>query len=315
MKKRIKITLLLLSISFFGFGQELPIEKSENHIHIEGTIVHMIPPTSFEPSKIFRGLRYANDQTTFISIQSTPYSYSQIKKYFSDSWQKKSGIEVITKKEIKVAEGFNSLFVELEITEKEIIFSKQILIHGFSRASTIIGGIYLKDSLQLGKKIKQSILTSFIDMDIFFNPRETLHYSLNENVGMLDYKDVNGNSFVFARNLDLYEIDDKARLVTDKLFRNVEIEDKKDFCLSRLETYPEEYSVIPSKGINEIEIDNLKGFELFAKNNENETEEMYQVILFDNNGIYYVFVGTYKSEYKQAITDIKNVIKTFSRKK
>ncbi len=81
-----------------------------------------------------------------------------------------------------------------------------------------------------------------------------------------------------------------------------------------MKKYPEDYSVISNNGINEIEIDNLKGFELFAKNNVNETEEMYQVILFDNEGGYYLFVGTYLTESENAVTDIRNIIGTFSRK-
>jgi len=41
---------------------------------------------------------------------------------------------------------------------------------------------------------------------------------------------------------------------------------------------------------------------------------MYQVILFDNEGGYYLFVGTYLAESEDAVTDIKNVIRTFKRK-
>jgi hypothetical protein len=87
------------------------------------------------------------------------------------------------------------------------------------------------------------------------------------------------------------------------------------FCISRLKKYPDDYSVIPSKGINEIELDNLKGFELFAKNNDKENEEMYQVILFDENGGYYLFIGTYEIGSEQAISDIQNIIRTFERNK
>ena len=95
----------------------------------------------------------------------------------------------------------------------------------------------------------------------------------------------------------------------------IEIKDKKLFCISRLKKYTEDYSIIPSKGINEIEIDNLKGFKLVAKNNADKTEEMYQVILFDNDGGYYLFVGTCIKENEKALADIKKIIKTFTRKK
>lgn len=95
----------------------------------------------------------------------------------------------------------------------------------------------------------------------------------------------------------------------------IEIENKKLFCISRLKKYQDDYSVIPGKGINEVEIDNLKGYELFAKNNDKDDEEMYQVILFDEGGGYFLFVGTYLPNSHQAIADIRNIIKTFKRKK
>jgi hypothetical protein len=182
--------------------------------------------------------------------------------------------------------------------------------------STIINGVYLKDSLRLGEQIKQSVLSTFVDSEIESNPREALNYSLNENVGSLKFKAVIGNGMFFNRDLKTpTESVDKATLITDKSYAKLEIENEKLFCISRLKKYPDDYSVIPNKGINEIEIDNLKGFELFAKNNDKENEEMYQVILFDENGGYYLFVGTYVAGSEDAISDIKNIIQTFNRKK
>jgi len=227
----------------------------------------------------------------------------------------KQGMELKAKKEIKVAE-FDGLLLELDQSANGMVFSKQIIIYGNEKSSTLINGVYLKDSLQLGKKIRESILTTFVDSKTESNPRDALNYSLNENVGSLKFKAVMGNGMLLNRDLKTpTESEDKATLLTDKSFANVEIKNEKLFCISRLKKYPDDYSVIPSKGINEIEIDNLKGFELFAKNNDKENEEMYQVILFDGNGGYYLFIGTYITGSEKAISDIKSVIQTFKRKK
>jgi len=45
------------------------------------------------------------------------------------------------------------------------------------------------------------------------------------------------------------------------------------------------------------------------------TKKMYQVILFDKNGGYYLFVGTYLTGSEDAVSDIKNIIQTFNEKK
>lgn len=168
----------------------------------------------------------------------------------------------------------------------------------------------------MGEKIKESILTTVLDTKIENNPRKALNYSINENIGSLKFNAVIGNGMLFNRDLKIpTQSFDKATLLTDKSFANFEIENEKLFCVSRLKKYPDDYSMISSKGINEIEIDNLKGFELFAKNNDKKNEEIYQVILFDENGGYFLFVGTYLTKSEKAFSDIKNVIQTFKRKK
>jgi hypothetical protein len=173
----------------------------------------------------------------------------------------------------------------------------------------------LNDSLQLGEKIKHSILTTFVDSETESNPREALNYSLNENVGSLKFKAVVGNGMIFNRDLKTpTKSVDKATLLTDKSYVNLEIENKKLFCISRLKKYPDDYSMIPAKGIDELEIDGLKGFELYATNNDNENEEMYQVILFDGDAGYYLFVGTYLTGSKDAVGEIRDLIQTFKRK-
>ena len=315
MIKKIRVTTLFLSISLFGFGQELPKEKTENHQQINGTNIFMIPPNSFESSNNFKGFQNPTDQTSMIMTMEIPGPYLEVTKGFNSEMMKKQGMELKTKKEIKVAE-FNGLLIELDQSANGMVFSKQILIYGNEKSSTLINGVYLKDSLRLGEKIKQSVLTTFVDAETESNPREALNYSLNENVGSLKFKAVIGNGMLFNRDLKTpTESVDKATLLTDKSFAKVEIQNEKLFCISRLKKYPDDYSVIPTKGINEIEIDNLKGFELFAKNNDKENEEMYQVILFDENGGYYLFVGTYLTGIENAISDIKNIIRTFHRKK
>lgn len=314
MTKKISSILLLLLISVLGLAQELPQEKSENHIQIKGTNIFMVPPVSFETSGNFKGFQNPTDQTSMIMAMEIPGPYSEVIAGFNAEMMLKQGMELKTKKEIKIAD-FDGLLIELDQSANGMIFSKKILIYGNEKSSTLINGVYLKDSLQLGKKIKESIQSTFIDTKIQSNPREALGYSINENMGSLKFKAVIGNGMLLNRDLKTpTESADKASLLTDKSFVKVDIENKKLFCISRLKKYPDDYSVIPSKGIHELEIDNLTGYELFAENNDKENEEMYQVILFDENGGYYIFIGTYVTGSEKAIADIKKVIQTFKRK-
>lgn len=314
MIKTIKLTAVLLSISLIVLGQKLPKEKSENHIQISGTNIFMIPPKTFEPSVNFKGFQNPIDQTSMIMTMEIPGPYSEVSKGFNAEMLSPRGMELKTRNKIKIA-GFDGLLIELDQTANGMNFSKQILIYGNEKATTLINGVYLKDSLQLGKEIEESILTTFVDLEAESNPREELKYDVNEMVGSLKFNSVVGNAMLFSRDLKTpADSIEKVTLFIDKSFAKIEIENKKLFCLSRLKKYPEDYSVISSKGISEIEIDGLEGIELFAKNNDKENVEMHQVILFDENGGYYLLVGTYVSENEKAISDIKNVIQTFHRK-
>ena len=313
-KKHI-LTIVLLSFSILAFGQELPKEKSENHLQIEGTNIFMVPPALFELSTNFKGFQNPDDQTSMIMMMEIPGPYNEIIKGFTSEMMKPQAMELKSKKEIQVAE-YNGLLIELDQTANGMVFSKQLLVYGNEKSSTLINGVYLKDSIQTGEKIKQSISTTFVDPSLTINPREALDYTLNEDVGDMQFKSVFGNGMLFNRDLKTpTESFDKASLLTDKSFAKIAIENKKLFCISRLKKYPDNYSVLPSKDITEITLDDLNGFELFAKNNDNENEEMYQVILFDENGGYYLFVGTYVPNSENAIADIKSIVQTFRRKK
>lgn len=309
------LATLLLSTSILCFGQDLPKEKSNKHVQIDGTNIFMIPPKSFKHSGNFKGFQNSDDPTSIIMTIEIPGPYSEVTKGFNADMLKTKGMVLKNKKEIKIA-NFDALLIELNQSANDRIFSKHIMVYGNEKSTTLINGVYLSDSLQLGQDIKQSILSTFVDTKWMSNPREALGYSLNESVGSLKFKAVVGNGMIFNRDLKTpTESFDKATLITDKSFAETEIENKKLFCVSRLKKYPDSYSLIPVKGINEIELDNLKGYELFAKNNDKDNEELYQVVLFDNDGGYYLFVGTYMNDSEEAKTDIKKIITTFTRRK
>jgi len=314
MKKKIEQFISHFLSPFIDGEEVLPIERSEHHVPIKGTNIFMVPPDTFEPSKNFKGFQNPTDPTSMIMVTEVPGPYSEITKGFKAEMLKERGMELLSKKEIKVT-GFEGMLVELDQPANGMIFSKLILIYGNEKASTIINGIYLKEATELGARIKKSILTSFIDSEWKKNPRIALGYAIREHVGDLKFHSVFGNGMLFNRDLKTpTESVDKATLIADKSFAKVAVEDYRLFCTNRLEQYPGDYEVIESKGINEIEIDRLEGFELFAKNKADEQEEMYQVILFNKKGGYYLFVGTYLATSEKAIADIKKVIWTFTKK-
>lgn len=314
MIQKICLKILLLSAAVFGFGQTFPAEKTSVHQHIAGTNILIIPPIDFELSKNFKGFSSQFDPTAMIMVMEIPGPYSEVAKGINAEVLKKAGMTLKSDSAVKIG-AFNGILAEVEHPIYERVFSKHILIYGNDESSVIINGICPKDSVQLGRNIKQSLLTTIVDSTVDLNPRAALDYTVDEGAGILFFKSVMGNAMLFNRDLRTpTESADKATLITDRSYAKQEIKDKKLFCISRIKKYPDDYSVIPEKGIKEIEIDGLQGYELYAKNNDKKNEELYQVILFEDDGGYYLLVGTYAEGSKQAEEDIRNIIRTFKHK-
>lgn len=314
MCKKNVVLFFILCISITGFSQEFPLHKTSKHQQVEGTSILIVPPDSFENSTNFKGFQDPKDPTAMIMVMEIPGPYKEVTKGFNADVLQTRGMTLRSKKDIKIGD-YQGMLIKLDQPSNGMVFSKQLLIFGDEKSSTMVNGIYLQDSLQLGDLIKKSLLSTVIDSSLKSDPRESLNYHLDEKVGSLRFKMVIGNSMLFNRDLKTpTESMDKASLIVDKSFAKMEVKNKKQFCLSRIKNYPDDYSVLPSKGINELTIDGLTGYELYATNNDTPEEEMYQVILFDTDGGYYVFVGTYLRSKKEALVDIKNVIKTFKRR-
>lgn len=310
------ILLIILSLFFQSvFSQKINdyLVPTDNHTLIKGTNIYLIPPKDYIESTNFKGFQSPNSQTSMIMVMVIPGPFSEVTKGFNSKKMLSSqGMKLNNKREIAINE-YKGLIVNIEQEANGLTYSKHLLIYGNEKSTTMINGIYLKDDIDNGKIIKESIETIIVNDNISINPRKTLDYTVNETVGNLKFVSVIGNGFLLNRDGKIpTESYDKATLITDKSFTKTEIENKKLFCISRIKKLPENYQMLPKKGLNEIEIDGIKGFELYAKNTENEKELLYQVILFQKNGGYFIFLGTYENE--TAVVDIKKVILTFKRK-
>ena len=308
------ITLTLILVCTIGYGQTFPATKSALHQLIGGTNIYMIPPESYSSSSNFKGFQNPIDPTSMIMAMELKGPFSEVAKGFTSEMLQTRSMELKNKSAIKIAD-YDGFLLELDQTANGMEFSKHLLVYGNDSSTTLINATYLKDSTDLGVRMKESILSTFIDSNIKANPREALDYTLNEQMGGLKFHSVVGNGMLFNRDLKTpTESEDGVYLFSDRSYAKVEIPDKKGFCISRLETFPGDFSVQEDKSINVVEIDGLTGYELFATNNEDEKEELYQVILFSEDGGYYIFVGSYIKEFDQALEDIQKVIKTFKRK-
>ncbi|MEM6631975.1 MAG: hypothetical protein AAF694_20025 [Bacteroidota bacterium] len=294
----------------------LPEEASESHIRVPGTGVFLIPPPNFEPSENFKGFQSPADQTSMIMVMEIPGPYQEVSAGFREEHLGPRGMELKGREEVQLY-GYSGMLIEVTQEANGMLFSKHILVYGDSSQTTMINGVFLADSSWTGKNIQKSILSTFIDNTLMEDPRSTLDFSLEESGTGFQFVTVVGNGMLFNRDGKIpTESEDQANLIADKSFQKLEIADNKLYCISRLKKYPDEYSVSVDREIAEVEIDGLNGYTLYAHRTDDSPEHAYQVILFPEDGGYFLFFGTYTSGPNQTQTEeeLKQLVFSFARK-
>lgn len=313
-----KTGLLIIGILMFTMSsraQDLNAYASatDEHVLIRGTNISMIPPDAYELSDEFKGFQNPEDQTSMIIVMEIPQSYFEVSMSFSKEMLVEQGMVLTTKDEVKV-NGFDGDLIELIQMANGLTFAKLILLYGDSMTTTMINGVYIKDSTQTGEKIIECVKSTVVNTHMVLDPRGDLDYNLTETQGNLQFHSVVGNAMLFSRDGVIpTESPERIILATDKVYEKTQIADRKEFCVARVKTYPYEFQIMTDRGVNEIELDGLKGYELYALKGTDQEKEMYQAIVFNDSGGYYVFVGTYLTGDENAERDILGVISTFKR--
>ncbi|MEM1136660.1 MAG: hypothetical protein AAGI07_12555 [Bacteroidota bacterium] len=313
------IVLICLLVIEHSYGQKLNDfnEPTSNHVLINGTNISMIPPPNFNQTANFKGFLNSEDRATMIMVMEIPGPYKEIVKGFTDDMLVTRGMKLSEKVDLQISD-YSALLITLEQDANGLLYEKSILVYGDSTATTMVNGVYLKDSIETGKAIQKSIKSVVIDTVLVVNPREALPYEVNEQVGNLKFANVMGNSMLFSRDGKIpTESEEMVLLFVDKSFAKVTIPDKKAFCISRLDNYPDDFQLIEKQGVNEVVINDFKGYELYAKKSgetKEKEEVFYQVVLFDGEYGYYILAGSCLASSELALDDIKQVINTFSLK-
>ena len=307
------IGILMLTMSSGAQDLNAYASSTDEHVLIRGTNISMIPPDNYVLSEEFKGFHRPEDETSMIIVMEIPQSYYEVSASFTREMLVEQGMVLSSKSEVKV-NGYNGDLIDLIQVANGLTFSKLILIYGDSFETTMINGVFLKDSTVLAEKITQSVKSTVVNTHIVVDPRGDLDYNLTESQGNLQFHSVVGNAILFSRDGVIpTESPERIILATDKSYEKSEIADKKEFCVARVKTYPYEFQIMTDRGVNEIELDGLKGYELYALKGTDQEKEMYQAIVFNDSGGYYVFVGTYLTGDENAERDILGVISTFKR--
>lgn len=303
MKIRLLLSFLLLGQIVFG--------QTEKLTKVLGTKCSLIPPSGFIAATTFSGFQNAETGAS-IMINELPAPYQSIVDGFTADALKTRGMTLLSKQAINFN---NSKATLINVTQPAngTTYIKQMLIFGDSKATILVNGIYPEASKNIELKIKDALLSTVYNASQNENPLEAATFTI-------DIKDTDFKLIKYMSGSLLYSTDgkiptEKPTLVAGNSIAKISTQNQKKYAEERLKKLPGgELNVI--KEIKEITIDNLKGYEIIAngKTRDDKAELIYQVMLFNENGDYYIIVGQTKENFGTYLESFRKVSKTFKRK-
>jgi hypothetical protein len=295
MTRRIFTTFLVL-ISLTVWGQKKIENKlSDEHKNIKGTKISLIAPKGFTDGLNFLGLQQTESGSSII-ILDIPGPYSETSKAMTKENMLSKGVEM-KKIENLTINGLPAIFATGTQNAYGNIYTKYIIVFGTDNETIMINGVFPENLKKIGGEIKKSMLTVFYEADKKINPFAALDYTIDISETKLKFGKSMSNSLIFSVDGQVPTASsDKTALIVAKSFSQITAQDKKLFCINRLKQ-----ALIKIENIeytNEITIDGISGYEIYAKGKDkksNETENIYQVILFSDK-LYYILFGTTNDE-------------------
>lgn len=299
---------VLLAFLFFG---QVAIAQTQTLTKVPGTKCSLVPPIGFEKSTRFSGFQNV-ELGASIMINELPAPYKTLVDGFTKDALKSRGMDLKSKQSIDF-NGSQATFIILAQSANGTPYTKQILIFGSSDVTVLVNGMYPESASEMENEIKDALLSTVYNPSEDENALDAASFTI----------DVNGSEFKLIKYISgglIYSTDgkiptEKPILIVSNSVAKVAIQNQEQFAVQRLKDLPQgDLSVIKEK--REISIDNLKGIEIVAhgRTKEGLPELVYQVIIFNNQGDYYLIVGQSRDDFPGYLESYRKIAKTFKRK-
>lgn len=312
--KNIISIIITLCVSLCAFGQKSIDNKlTDRHLNVTGTKVSLIPPKDFTQALNFLGFQHDQSGSS-IMILDIPGPYSRTSEALTEENLRSQGVESAAIEKLTL-NGLPALFVSGKQSAYGLEFAKFILVFGTEKETIMINGASPGDSDSISNQVKEAMLSVYYEAGKKTDPFEAVDYSIDVSATKLKFGKSVANSLVYSVDGKVpTQSNDKTSLITSKSHSEIARTATKDFSINRLKQLPIEIEEI--KSVNEISIDGISGYEIYATGRNKSTREfenIYQVILFTDN-LYYILFGTTNDKSDVSIAEIKKAIITFKRK-
>lgn len=300
MTSKIIITLLLWA----------QIAAAQTATPITGTRCSMVPPATFVTATRFSGFQN-EEKGASIVLSELPAPYKKIVEGFTPEALQSKGMQLVSKSVIDYQGGKATL---LKVTQSANgnNFIKLVLLFGNNDYTVIVNGIFPAAQQQLEAAIKAAILTTAYNAAQSENPADAAPFTV----------DVSGTDFKLVKFIAgslMYSTDGKIPTAKPTFIAGTSFApasgDRRQFAVQRLKSLPRGELLVIKK-TTDITINGLSGYETVAdgKSSEGKPSLVYQVILFDAKGIYYILLGSAQEHMTENLTVFKKIAQTFRLK-
>lgn len=306
MKRALLSCTLFFSLAAFA--------QTERHKPVPGTNVSLVPPSGFSPAARFPGFQNEKAGAT-ITVTELPAPLQATSEGFTPGALQAKGMQLVERQSIDFAGG-KATYLLLSQKAQGQTYLKQVLLFGDNRRTVMVNGIYPEASKALEKEIRAALVSTSYTDGPNADPFAATKFRL----------DVAGTPFRFAKNVTgslIYSTDgevptrspDKAVMVVANANNTVAPAGRRQFSLDRLKKLPRGTSITP-KTVTPITVDRLSGYEIVGegKDGNNNRQLVYQAMLFDAEGGYYLIVGTAIQNFDTHLAHFRTIVQTFQPK-
>lgn len=288
--------------------------QSDKHTPVPGTQLSLVPPAGFSLSNRFAGFQHEKSGASIVVTELPAPLQATTEGFTAEALQAK-GMVLVDKQAIDFAGG-KALFLKVSQQAQGQTFLKQILLFGDSRKTVMVNGVYPEASKTLEIEIRAALVSASYLEGQNADPQEAVPFRIH----------VEGTPFRFARSVTgslLYSTDgevptkaaDKAVVLVASAKAAVAPAARKQFSLDRLKKLPRG-NAVSTKSVTPITVARLSGYEIVGEGRDtgNNKQLVYQAVLFDESGGYYLLVGTAIHNEEANLAHFRTITKGFQLK-
>lgn len=314
---RVVLGLVLLLVCSSAHGQKtIDNVLTEQHQNIRGSRVSIIPPPGFVKANTFLGFQHQASGATIMATE-VPGPYLEVSGAFREGDLSKSGMELVSRKEISVG-GLDGILVEADQFGNGIMHTKYLMIFGNENLSILVIAVHPKEQAKnFSKAVREAVLSIVYQPELKVDPFEAVPFAMSgEGTGFDSCRVVMGLLMFTREGGTPPSSRDKASLCAMVVTERAVINDKRATALEGFKHGSGGNHDVKVDSIREVTIDDLLGYEIVGTGVDNKTGErelMYQVILFGYEQITMI-IGTAVADYEKNVEAFRRISVTLRHK-